>query len=115
VSSRNESAPNAPWRWYDVYQRSNNRGQRGPVLYLSPAESVLEHSTGFQQLVWRARYDVLILELVALTGSPKSRKLTFEPAFGYRGGYSPIAFARQRRLQKAFGEVPSAVLDKRPG
>jgi hypothetical protein len=30
-------------------------------------------------LVWRARYNVLILELVALTGSPVSRKLTFEP------------------------------------
>jgi hypothetical protein len=42
---------------------------------------------GFQQLVWRARYDVLILELVALTGSPVSRKLTFDAA-------------RQRRLQK---------------
>jgi hypothetical protein len=44
------------------------------------SESVLEHSAGFQQLVWRARYDVLIRRLVALTGSPVSRKLTFEPA-----------------------------------
>jgi hypothetical protein len=34
----------------------------------------------FNSWYWRARYDVLILELVALTGSPVSRKLTFEPA-----------------------------------
>jgi hypothetical protein len=54
-------------------------------------------------LVLRARYDVLILELVALTDSPMLRKLTFVPAeledaltirsHGIR--------RRQRRLQKA--------------
>jgi hypothetical protein len=48
----------------------------------------MQNNTGFQQLVWRAGYDVLIRKLVALTGSPMSRKLTFEPAFGSRG-YSP--------------------------
>ena len=48
---------------------------------ISPAEAVLEYGAGFQQLVWRARYDVLIRKLVALTGAPVARKLTFEPVF----------------------------------
>jgi hypothetical protein len=42
-------------------------------------------------LVWRARYDVLLLELAALTGSPVSRKPTFEPAFERKKNES-IAF-----------------------
>ena len=48
---------------------------------ISPAEVVLGYGAGFQQLVWRVRYDVLIRKLVALTGSPVPRRLTFEPAF----------------------------------
>ena len=46
---------------------------------ISPAAAVLGYGAGFQQLVWRARYDVLIRKLVALTGTPVSRRLTFEP------------------------------------
>jgi AraC-like DNA-binding protein len=48
---------------------------------ISPAEAVLGYGAGFQQLVWRVRHDVLIRKLVALTGSPVSRRLTFEPVF----------------------------------
>jgi AraC-like DNA-binding protein len=47
---------------------------------ISPAEAVLELGAGFQQLVWRIGYDVLTRKLVALTGAPLSRGLTFEPA-----------------------------------
>ena len=48
---------------------------------ISPAEALLQYGAGFQQLVWRVRYDVLIRKLVALTGARVSGKLTFEPAF----------------------------------
>ena len=47
---------------------------------ISFGEAVLEHGAGFQQLVWRARYEFLIRKLVALTGSPVSGTLTFDPA-----------------------------------
>jgi AraC-like DNA-binding protein len=46
---------------------------------ISPAAAVLEFGAGFQQLVWRVRYDVLVRKLVALTGSPVPRRLTFAP------------------------------------
>jgi AraC-like DNA-binding protein len=48
---------------------------------ISPAEAVLGFGAGFQQLVWRVRHDVLIRKLVALTGAPVSRRLTFNPTF----------------------------------
>ncbi len=48
---------------------------------ISPAQAVLGYGAGFQQLVWRVRHDVLIRKLVALTGSPVSRRLIFEPVF----------------------------------
>jgi AraC-like DNA-binding protein len=47
---------------------------------ISPAEAVLEFGAGFQQLVWRVGYDVLVRKLVALTGAPVPRRLTFAPA-----------------------------------
>jgi AraC-like DNA-binding protein len=46
---------------------------------ISPAAAALGYGAGFQQLVWRARYDVLIRKLVALTGALVSGRLTFEP------------------------------------
>ncbi len=48
---------------------------------ISPCAAILEFGNGFQQLVWRVRYEVLIRRLVALTGEPVPRKLRFEPAF----------------------------------
>src|SRR3569833_2186537 len=59
---------------------------------ISPAEAVLELGAGFQQLVWRVGYDVLVRKLVALTGSPQSRRLTFAPAI-QRSGAESEAFA----------------------
>ena len=46
---------------------------------ISPAEAVLEFDGGFQQLVWRVGYDVLVRKLAALTGSPVPRRLRFAP------------------------------------
>lgn len=40
---------------------------------------ILEHGGGFQQLSWQVRQDVLVRKLVALTGSPVTRKLRFDP------------------------------------
>jgi AraC-like DNA-binding protein len=58
---------------------------------ISPAEAILELGAGFQQLVWRVGYDVLVRKLVALTGSPLSRRLTFEPVI-QRSGPESRAF-----------------------
>src|SRR4051794_11961126 len=58
---------------------------------ISPAEAVLELGVGFQQLVWHVGCDVLVRKLVALTGSPQSRRLTFEPAI-QRSGPESRAF-----------------------
>ena len=46
---------------------------------ISPTRATLELDAGFQQLVWRVRYEVLVRKLVALTGSPVTRRLTFAP------------------------------------
>src|SRR3954464_378392 len=46
-----------------------NRAQYGVNEHqscISPAEAVLELGAGFQQLVWRVDYDVLVRKLVAL-------------------------------------------------
>jgi AraC-like DNA-binding protein len=58
---------------------------------ISPAQAVLEFGAGFQQLVWRVGYDVLVRKLVALTGSPVARRLTFEPTI-QRDGPGSKAF-----------------------
>jgi len=58
---------------------------------ISPAEAVLELGAGFQQLVWRVGYDVLVRKLVALTGSPPSRRMTFAEAI-QRSGLESKAF-----------------------
>jgi len=55
---------------------------------ISPAEAVLELGAGFQQLVWQVDYDVLVRKLAALTGTPQSRRLTFEPAIQRSGAES---------------------------
>jgi AraC-like DNA-binding protein len=66
---------------------------------ISPSEAVIECSAGFQQLVWRVRYEDLIRKLVALTGAPISRKLTFEPVF-----------KRSRPESKAFIAILDGIL-----
>ena len=55
---------------------------------ISPSEAVLEFGAGFQQLVWRVRHDALIRKLVALTGTPVSRRLTFAPTIQRNGAES---------------------------
>jgi AraC-like DNA-binding protein len=47
---------------------------------ISPTGATIELGAGFQQLVWRVRYEVLVRKLVALTGAPVARRLTFAPA-----------------------------------
>lgn len=47
---------------------------------ISPSRARFEHGPGFQQLVWRIRYEALVRRLVTLTGAPVSRRLRFEPA-----------------------------------
>jgi AraC-like DNA-binding protein len=66
---------------------------------ISPAEAVIECGAGFQQLVWHVRHDDLIRRLVALTGAPVSRKLTFEPAI-----------KRSRPESKAFIAILNGIL-----
>jgi AraC-like DNA-binding protein len=58
---------------------------------ISPAQATLEFGAGFQQLVWRVRYEVLVRKLVALTGSPAARRLTFAPTI-QRDGPESKAF-----------------------
>jgi AraC-like DNA-binding protein len=55
---------------------------------ISPAEAVLDLGAGFQQLVWRLGYDMLVRKLVALTGAPLARRLTFEPTIQGSGAES---------------------------
>lgn len=66
---------------------------------ISPGAAVLEYGAGFQQLVWRVRYDALIRKLVALTGAPISRKLAFDPVI-----------ARSRPESKAFIAILNGIL-----
>jgi AraC-like DNA-binding protein len=46
---------------------------------ISRGAAILEHGSGFQQLSWQVRHDVLVRRLAALTGSPVTRKLQFDP------------------------------------
>jgi len=48
---------------------------------ISPAQATLEFGAGFRHIGWHVRTDVLIRKLVALTGSPVTRPLTFDPVF----------------------------------
>jgi AraC-like DNA-binding protein len=72
-------------------------------------------------LVWRARYDVLIRKLVARQRRlQKARRMlegrdTIQTAtsVAFVCGFNDVGHF-SREFSKAFGEVPSAVLDKRP-
>jgi AraC-like DNA-binding protein len=48
---------------------------------ISPAQATLEFGAGFRHLAWHVRTEFLVRKLVALTGSPVTRPLTFEPVF----------------------------------
>jgi AraC-like DNA-binding protein len=48
---------------------------------ISPAQATLDFGAGFRHVAWIVRTDVLIRKLVALTGSPVTRPLIFDPVF----------------------------------
>ena len=58
---------------------------------ISPAQATLEFGSGFQQVAWHVRRDVLIRKIVALSGSPVARTLNFDPVFS-RGTAGSDAF-----------------------
>ena len=63
----------------------------GAQSCISPAQATLGLGSGLQQIVWHVRRDVLIRKLVALTGSPAARTLSFDPVFS-RGTAGSDAF-----------------------
>jgi AraC-like DNA-binding protein len=58
---------------------------------ISPAKATLEYGAGFRHITWHVRCDVLIRKLVALTGSPVARALSFDPVLS-RGTPESDAF-----------------------
>ena len=72
---------------------SNDRATvvSGAQSCISPAQATLELGPGFQQIAWHVRRDVLIRKIVALTGSPAARTLSFDPVFS-RGTAGSDAF-----------------------
>lgn len=48
---------------------------------IAPAQATLQFGAGFRHVAWHVRLEALIRKLVALTGSPVTRPLTFEPVF----------------------------------
>ena len=66
-------------------------GVSGTQSCISPAKATLEYGAGFRHITWHVRYDVLIRKLVALTGAPVARALSFDPVFS-RGTAESDAF-----------------------
>jgi AraC-like DNA-binding protein len=56
-------------------------GISGTQSCISPAEATLELGAGFRHVAWHVRTEALVRKLVALTGIPVTRPLTFEPVF----------------------------------
>jgi AraC-like DNA-binding protein len=48
---------------------------------ISPAQATLEFGAGFRHIAWHVRTESLVRKLVALTGLPVTRPLTFDPVF----------------------------------
>ena len=54
-------------------------GISGTQSCISPAGATLEFGAGFRHIAWHVRTEALVRKLVALTGIPVTRPLTFEP------------------------------------
>ena len=54
-------------------------GISGTQSCISPAEATLEFGAGFRHVAWQVRTEALVRKLVALTGTPVTRPLTFAP------------------------------------
>ena len=63
----------------------------GAQSCISAAQASLEFGRDFRQIMWHVRRDVLIRKIVALTGSPVARSLSFDPVFS-RGTAESDAF-----------------------